>query len=250
VSLDAEAIIIACAIIELRYNGERNLYCQIFFQRGNQLKVTKEKAAENRAALVKAAGHLFRERGIDGVGVAEISKKAGLTHGALYAQFPSKEALAAEAFTSALKPGFELMTADRDGRPANLTDFLDDYLSFEHRDNLSTSCPISASVSEVGRQDKVVSERFTEGLEQLVALMEPRIGASPLKADDRQRALAMVAAMIGGVAASRAVAKADPKLSDQMLRAVRRIVGEVGGEQGKVEGARGRVRATSKRAGG
>jgi hypothetical protein len=59
-----------------------------------------------------------------------------------------------------------------------------------------------------------------------------------------------VAAMIGGVAASRAVAKADPKLSDQMLRAVRRIVGEVGGEQGKVEGARGRVRATSKRAGG
>jgi TetR/AcrR family transcriptional regulator, transcriptional repressor for nem operon len=233
----------------LRYNGDRNLYCQLFFQRGNQLKVTKEKAAENRAALVKAAGHLFRERGIDGVGVAEISKKAGLTHGALYAQFPSKEALAAEAFASALKPGFELMTADRDGRPTKLTDFLDDYLSFEHRDNLSTSCPMSASASEVGRQDKVVGERFREGLEQLVALMEPRLGASPLKADNRQRALAIMAAMIGGVAASRAVAKADPKLSDQILRAVRRIVGEVGGEQRQVEGARASVRA-SKRAGG
>jgi AcrR family transcriptional regulator len=64
------------------------------------MKVTKEKATENRAALVRAASRLFRERGIDGVGVAEISKKAGLTHGALYAQFPSKEALAAEAFTS------------------------------------------------------------------------------------------------------------------------------------------------------
>jgi TetR/AcrR family transcriptional repressor of nem operon len=214
------------------------------------LKVTKEKAAENRAALVRAAGHLFRERGIDGVGVAEISKKAGLTHGALYAQFPSKEALAAEAFASALKPGFKLMTADRDGRPATLTDFLDHYLSLEHRDNLATSCPMSASASEVGRQDKAVCERFTEGFEQIAALMERRLGASPVKADTRQRALAIMAAMIGGVAASRAVAKADPKLSDQILRAVRQIVGEVGGEDGQVQGARRSARATSKRARG
>jgi TetR/AcrR family transcriptional repressor of nem operon len=234
----------------LRYDGDCNLCCQLFFHREDQLKVTKEKAAENRAALVKAAGHLFRERGIDGVGVAEISKKAGLTHGALYAQFSSKEALAAEAFASALEPGVELMTADRDGRPATLTDFLDHYLSRYHRDNMSTGCPMSASASEVGRQDKVVCERFTEGFEQFVALIEPALGASPVKADSRQRALAMLAAMIGGVAASRAVAKVDPKLSDQILRAVRQIVGEVGGEEGQVEGARGRVRATRKRAEG
>ena len=144
------------------------------------MKVTKAKAAENRAALVQAAGSLFRERGIDGVGVAEISKKAGLTHGALYAQFPSKEALAAEAFAAAFKRGFERMTADRDGRPATLTDYLDYYLSFDHRDNLATSCP-SASATEVARQDKVVCERFTEGFEQLVALMERGLGASPVK---------------------------------------------------------------------
>jgi TetR/AcrR family transcriptional regulator, transcriptional repressor for nem operon len=212
------------------------------------LKVTKEKAAENRAALVQAAGHLFRERGIDGVGVAEISKKAGLTHGALYAQFPSKEALAAEAFTSALKPGFELLTADRDGHPAHLNDFLDHYLSFEHRDNLAAGCPMSASASEVARQDKIVGERFTEGFEQAVALIERGLGASPFEADKRQRALAMMAAMIGGVAASRAVAKANPKLSNQILRAIRQIVGEVGGEEVQVDGARGRVRATRKRA--
>ena len=210
------------------------------------MKVTKEKAAENRAALVRAAGHLFRERGIDGVGVAEISKKAGLTHGALYAQFPSKEALAAEAFASALKPGFKLMTADRDGRPSPLTDFLDHYLSVEHRDNLATSCPMSASASEVGRQDKVVCERFTEGFEQLVALMERRLGASAVKADTRQRALAIMAAMIGGVAASRAVAKVDPKLSNQILRAVRQIAGEVAGEEQQVEGARRSVRTRTR----
>jgi TetR/AcrR family transcriptional regulator, transcriptional repressor for nem operon len=212
------------------------------------LKVTKEKAAENRAALVQAAGHLFRERGIDGVGVAEISKKAGLTHGALYAQFPSKEALAAEAFTSALKPGLEKMTADRAGRPAKLIDFIDDYLSVDHRDNLAAGCPMSASASEMARQVKIVGERFSEGFEQAVALIERGLGASPFEADKRQRAQAMMAAMIGGVAASRAVAKANPKLSNQILRAIRQIVGEVGGEEVQVDGARSRVRATRRRA--
>jgi TetR/AcrR family transcriptional regulator, transcriptional repressor for nem operon len=214
------------------------------------LKVTKEKAAENRAALVQAAGRLFRERGIDGVGVAEISKEAGLTHGALYAQFPSKEALAAEAFASGLKPGMELLTADRDGRPATLADFLDNYLSLDHRDNLATGCPMSASASEVARQDKAVCERFTEGFEQIAAAMERGLGVSSVKAENRQRALAMMAAMIGGVAASRAVAKADPKLSIEILRAVRRIVGELGGQEGQVDGARGKARATRKRARG
>src|SRR5258708_3456913 len=221
------------------------LLCEI-----RPLKVTKEKVTENRAALVEAAGRLFRERGIDGVGVAEISEKAGLTHGALYAQFPSKEALAAEAFASAFKRGLERMTADRDGRPATLTDHLDYYLSFDQRDNLATSCPMSACDSEVARQDKVVCERFTEGFEQLVAVVERGLGASPVKAGNRQRALAMAAAMIGGVVASRAVAKADPKLSNQLLRAVRRIVGEVGGEEGQVDGPLGRARATRKRARG
>jgi TetR/AcrR family transcriptional repressor of nem operon len=212
------------------------------------VKVTKEKSSENRAALVQAAGRLFRERGIDGVGVAEISKTAGLTHGALYAQFPSKGALAAEAFASGLKPGFEKMRADRAGRPAALTDFIDDYLSIDHRENLAGGCPMSASASEIARQDKIVCERYTEGFEQAVALIERGLGAPPGKADKRQRALAMMAAMIGGVAASRAVAKADPKLSNEILRAVRQIVAEVGGEEVQVDGARGRARATRKRA--
>ena len=212
------------------------------------MKVSKEKAAENRAALVQAAGLLFRERGIDGVGVAEISKKAGLTHGALYAQFPSKEALAAEAFASAAREGFEEITADRNGHPPTLTDFLDSYLSTQHRDNLATGCPMSASASEIARQDKVVSERFKEGFEQIVAVIESRLDTPAIRAEKHQRALAMMAALIGGVAASRAVAKADPRLSNEILRAVRRIVGEIGGQETHVDAARGKVRATKKRA--
>ena len=211
------------------------------------MKVSKEKAAENRAALVRAAGLLIRERGIDGVGVAEISKKAGLTHGALYAQFPSKEALTAEAFASAAQEGFEEITADRDGRPPTLSDFLDSYLSIEHRDNLPTSCPMSASASEIARQDKVVCESFKEGFERIVAVIESRLGTPAVRAEKHQHALAVMAAIMGGVAASRAVAKADSRLSNEILRAVRRIVGAVGGEEGQVDGARGKVRATGKR---
>jgi TetR/AcrR family transcriptional repressor of nem operon len=212
------------------------------------LKVSKEKSAENREALVRAAGTLIRERGIDGVGVAEISKKAGLTHGALYAQFPSKEALTAEAFASAAQAGFEEITAERNGRPATLTNFLDSYLSVEHRDKLATSCPMSASASEIARQDRLVCERFKEGFEQIVAVIESRLGTSVVGAEKNQRALAVMAALIGGIAASRAVAKADSRLSNEILRAVRQIVGEIGGEDMRVDGARGKARTTRKRA--
>jgi TetR/AcrR family transcriptional regulator, transcriptional repressor for nem operon len=213
------------------------------------LKVTKEKVTENREALVQAAGRLFRERGIDGVGVAEISKSAGLTHGALYAQFPSKGALAAEAFTSGLKPGMEKLTAERAGRPAALTAFLDEYLSIEHRDNLAGGCPMSASASEVARQDKIVCQRYTEGFEQAVSLIERGLGAAPGKPDEHERAVAIMAAMIGGVAASRSVAKADPRLANQILRAVRQFVGEVDGEGLRVDKSRRRAPAARKLAG-
>jgi TetR/AcrR family transcriptional regulator, transcriptional repressor for nem operon len=114
---------------------------------------------------------------------------------------------------------------------------------------LAAGCPMSASASEVARQNKIVSERFTEGFEQVVALIERDLGASPVNADKHERALAMMAAMIGGVAASRAVAKADPKLSNQILRAVRQIVAEVGGEEVvRVKGAQGNARARRKHA--
>jgi TetR/AcrR family transcriptional repressor of nem operon len=194
------------------------------------LKFTKEKAAENRTALLLSAARLFRERGIDGVGVDEISEKAGLSHGALYAQFPSKEALAAEAFALAFRRGFERIAATNDGHPVTLTDYLNFYLSFDQRDHLERSCPTSASAGEIARQDKVVSERFAEGFGQLVALIEAGLNTSPIKAERRQRALTIMAAMMGGVTASRAVAKANPELSDEILLAVRHVVGQIGGE--------------------
>ena len=197
------------------------------------MKVTKEKSAENRAALVETAARLFRERGIDGVGVAEISKAAGLTHGALYGQFPSKQALVAEALAHGLASGHARMTAPKRPGPPTLSDYLDRYLTPDHRDNLAGGCAMAASASEIVRQDEAVSARFAEGFEQMVGMVQATLAATTPTPDDRVRALTIAAAMIGGVAMARAAAKSRPDLSDEIMTAVRRVLGEVGGEGGE-----------------
>jgi TetR/AcrR family transcriptional regulator, transcriptional repressor for nem operon len=195
------------------------------------VKVTKEKSAKNRAALIKTAARLFRERGIDGVGVAEISKAAGLTHGALYAQFPSKQALAAEALAHGLARSHASMTAPKRQGAPTLSDHLDLYLSLDHRDSLAEGCAMAASASEIARQDEAVSARFAEGFEQMVGVVQATLEPTTLRADDRARALTIAAAMIGGVAIARATAKSRPDLSDEIMAALRRVLGEVGGEE-------------------
>ncbi|MDB5435770.1 MAG: transcriptional regulator, TetR family [Phenylobacterium sp.] len=197
------------------------------------MKVTKEKSAANRAALTQTAARLFRERGIDGVGVAEISKAAGLTHGALYAQFPSKQALVAEALAHGLASGHAHMTASKPHGAPTLSDQLDLYLSLDHRDNLAGGCAMAASASEIARQDEAVSARFAEGFEQMVEAIQATLEPTMLSADARARALTIGAAMIGGVAMARAAAKSRPDLSDEIMAAVRRVLGEVGGEGGE-----------------
>ena len=197
------------------------------------MKVTKEKSAENRSELIRTAARMFRERGIDGVGVAEISKAAGLTHGALYAQFPSKQALVAEALGQGLAGSHARMTAPKpDGAPT-LFDLLDRYLAFDHRDNLAGGCAMAASASEIARQDETVSARFAEGFEQMVGLVQATLEATTPTTDDRARAMTITAAMIGGVAMARAAAKSRPDLSDEIMTAVHRVLGEVGGESGE-----------------
>jgi TetR/AcrR family transcriptional repressor of nem operon len=194
------------------------------------MKVTKEKSAENRAALIQTAARLFRERGIDGVGVAEISKAAGLTHGALYGQFPSKQALVAEALAHGMAAGQAYMTAPKPHGAPTLSGQLDSYLAPDHRDNLAGGCAMAALASEIARQDEAASARLAVGFEQMVGLVQAALEPTSLSADDRTRALTIAAAMIGGLAMARAAAKSRPDLSDEIMAAVRRVLGEVGGE--------------------
>src|SRR5262249_36763984 len=154
----------------------------------------KEKAAQNRATLVETAARLFRERGIDGVGVAEIGKAAGLTHGALYAHFPSKEALAAEALEHGLQISHARMTSERDGRLPSLSELLDSYLSEEKRDDVANGCTLAASAGDIGRQDETISARYSDGFEKMAAVFEKHLRAHKVKGDLREKGIAITVA--------------------------------------------------------
>src|SRR3984885_9014730 len=99
-------------------------------------KVSREQVAEHRPRILAAAARLVRQRGFDDVTVAEVMKDAGLTHGAFYGHFPSKEALITEAVGQALSPALDQAQPRRAA-----AEFADGYLSIRHRDNRPTSCP-------------------------------------------------------------------------------------------------------------
>lgn len=189
------------------------------------MRVSKEQAAENRIALLQAASRLFRQRGIDGVGVAEVAKEAGLTHGALYAHFKSKDELAAEAFSH----GFEGNMADTrewaGDRCPSFQEYVDGLLSTYMRDKLETGCPMTASASEIGRQGCAVSASFTRAFEQMTTILEGSLEETIPAPERRRLALAAVAAEIGAIAVSRAIAKTDVALADVVLQAVRETLG-------------------------
>jgi TetR/AcrR family transcriptional regulator, transcriptional repressor for nem operon len=187
------------------------------------MRVSNKQAANNREALLQTANRLFRRRGIDGVGVAEIAKEAGLTHGALYAHFQSKEALAAEAFSHGFAGNMATRVPESERRPS-FEDYLDGFLSAHMRDDWETGCPMAASASEIGRQGSAVSASFTKAFEQLTEAIERSLGETIPSARRRRLAVAAVAAEIGAIAASRAVAKTDPALADEVLEAVRETV--------------------------
>ena len=138
------------------------------------MKVSKEKAAAHRAAIVDAAERLFRERGFDGVGVAEITKAAGLTHGGFYGHFASKEVLAAEACGEAFAK-----SRVRAARSTDLAGYIASYLSPRHRDRPEAGCPMPAYATEVARQGAVVQEQFVAGVDRFVEVVDaslPHLG--------------------------------------------------------------------------
>lgn len=188
------------------------------------MKTTPEKSEQNRLALLEAASRLFREKGIDGVGVAQVSKAAGLTHGALYAHFQSKEVLSAAAFSLGTEQANARLYANTvDGNP-DLDQFLSYYLSPAQRDDYAGHCAMAASASEIGRQDEAASAAFSEGYMVLVRAFERKLAANDPGADALPIAMGIVAAMIGAVAVARATVKARPDASALVLEGARTFI--------------------------
>jgi TetR/AcrR family transcriptional repressor of nem operon len=181
------------------------------------MRVTRAKAAENRDALIAAASQLFRERGFDAVSVAEIAKRAGLTHGAFYSHFSSKEALAAAACALAIGEAAAYWTnvLERNSR-APLKAIARGYLAPEHRDMAGPLCAFAALGSDLARAAEPVRSAATDALVGQIAVLEGLMPGKTAQAR-RMRALAAYSSMVGALVMARAVN--DAELSDAFLGA-------------------------------
>lgn len=175
------------------------------------MKVTKEKVAEHRKSILDAAARLFRERGFDGVTVAEVMKDAGLTHGAFYGYFPSKEALVAEAVGAALTPDA--------AKPRNAAArYADNYLSGAHRDHREDACIFSSLGTEASRGSDDLRKTMTESLRRQIERFTPE-AEGQTQDEKRRNAIAAWASMVGAIVLARIAD--DEALSDEILSATR-----------------------------
>ncbi|MFC4070867.1 TetR/AcrR family transcriptional regulator [Actinoplanes subglobosus] len=175
-------------------------------------RVSQAQAAENRERIVATAARLFRERGIAGVSVADVTAEAGLTHGGFYRHFASKDALAAEAVASAFATQATQIppaTAD-DGRRA----VIDAYLSAAHRDDPGGGCPSAGFGGDVARATggDATRQAYADGVEGFARHLG---GGEP--------DLTALSTMVGALILSRATA--GTPLSDRILTAARESLG-------------------------
>jgi len=183
------------------------------------MRVSKEKAAENRERILVAAAQMFRERGL-AVGVDDVAAAAGLTHGSVYSQFGSKERLAAEALNHAIAG-----SAVKFAKVESLADYADRYLSMVHRDRPGDGCVVAALGCDVPRAGDATRKTFTDGVRRMVERLS-RVGRKKGRPQAEDDALAAAAMLVGGIILARAVD--DPDLSRRILASCRAALGAEG----------------------
>jgi TetR/AcrR family transcriptional repressor of nem operon len=195
------------------------------------MKLTKGKAADNRQRIIETAGRLFREHGFDGIGLADLMKAAGFTHGGFYNHFSSKTALAAEAASSGLKHSNSnlsdaLMNEERAGS-SGLAKFVERYLSSEHRDDRAGGCTVASLACDAARGNEEIQAGFGLGIEEELNIFASYFAQNGSKDQGsafsaRERAIQLLSQLVGAVILARAVAQGNPPLSDQILQVSRR----------------------------
>jgi TetR/AcrR family transcriptional regulator, transcriptional repressor for nem operon len=182
------------------------------------MRVSREKAAENRERIVDAAGALFRAKGFGGVGVADIMKAADLTHGGFYGHFASKDDLVAQASRRTMARAAEKwkrVVANAADKP--FAALLRHYLSPRHRDDPGRGCAFAALSTDAARSGRSVRQAFAEGLQPLIDILAETVPGRS-KAARRRKAVAAMAGLVGALTLARAVD--DASLSDEILEAV------------------------------
>jgi TetR/AcrR family transcriptional repressor of nem operon len=184
------------------------------------MKVTREQAAANRAHILEAAGRLFRERGFEGVSVAEVMQAAGLTHGGFYGHFKSKDDLIAQTLANLASPGRI--------RARDLAAYAAAYLAPGRWRDVAGGCPVAALGVEAGRGAPEAKAAMTAGLRrQLDALSRTAPGET--LAARRQSAIGSWAAMVGAVVLARM--SDDPALSEEVVASTRAWIERDAGRQ-------------------
>lgn len=173
----------------------------------------KEHKDETRRRIVETAGRRFKQDGLDGSGIATLMKDAGLTNGAFYAHFESKNDLVATVVGAELGRQAVTFSELTPGR-AGLEEFVRGYLSAEHRDNPAAGCPSAALLDEIGRCSAATKRAYTDGATAFVDEIAARL--APDDPDSaRATALNLFAMMVGTLQLARALA--DSELSNAVL---------------------------------
>ena len=177
------------------------------------MRYRKEHKQATRRRIIQTAGRRFKRDGIDGSGIATLMADAGLTNGAFYAHFASKDDLVATAVADQLRNQRESLSAQAPDL-AGLEQYVRAYLSVEHRDNPDDGCPSAALLDEIGRCPDAVKRAYTDGLLAMVDDIAARLAPQdPPSA--RTKTLSFFALMVGTLQLSRALA--DRQLADQVL---------------------------------
>jgi TetR/AcrR family transcriptional repressor of nem operon len=181
------------------------------------MRVSRVQAAENRETVINVASRLFRERGFDGIGLKDLMKGAGLTQGAFYKQFASKEDLAAQASRRAMESASDRWSAAIRAKAEDpLGAVIAFYLSMDHRGEKTDGCPIVALGSDAARQGIEVKASFEAGIKEHLEIL----GRFITQADDEEsdgKAMAILSTMVGALTLSRVVN--DPHLAQALLDA-------------------------------
>src|SRR5947207_16015350 len=167
------------------------------------MRMSRIQAEKNRQTVIDVASRLFREHGFDGIGLKDLMKGAGLTQGAFYKQFASKEDLAAQASGRALESASRRWSAAAAANPKDpLAAVIAFYLSAEHREEKMDGCPIVALGSDVARQGSDVKASFEAGIKAHLELLGRLIGETDGE-EPSGKTMAILSTMVGPLILSR-----------------------------------------------
>ena len=187
------------------------------------MRYSREHKLETHERIVKRASVRLREKGAHGIGVADLMKDAGLTHGGFYAHFDSREALVIEAFAHAMDRGTERWRKIGEATPPEkrLETIVDSYLTPLHRDDPGHGCAIPTLGAEIARESPKTRKAFAAKLDQMIEMMADQIPDVPRKAA-RKQAMAAIATMMGTLVMARVAGTGE--FSDEILGAGREAV--------------------------